>query len=263
MNASLLEKQFKDMGARIKLEERLTSFDINILEDRKGEYFLLQLANPELDVGVVDLRPGDRHLLLLIREPQNNDIIKHKYLCGHDERHWFVAAVPSQGGVKDVPSAMEALKPPIVRQQQIQKKVKGRNLQRRKNKAYIRQGEWFFIPVPYLYPPDSAIFKNEPIRRGSGKPHMGEFLYRTGGEMVYVNSKFPNGLTQSQYDALCKRSPKFLKQNWTVMVRNAGVYVKGRVWHPDHATIILPTWHQVEMNREFQAPSMSHLAFLD
>ena len=36
---------------------------------------------------------------------------KNKFLCGHDERHWFVAAVPGRS-VATVRSAMEALKPP-------------------------------------------------------------------------------------------------------------------------------------------------------
>jgi len=37
-----------------------------------------------------------------------------KFLCGHDERHWFVAAVPGRG-VSNVRTAMEALKPAAVR----------------------------------------------------------------------------------------------------------------------------------------------------
>jgi hypothetical protein len=265
MDTSLLEKRFKEMGARLVLEDqRWRGFRINILSDRAGEYFSLELSRQEnLDIGIVDLRPSDRHLLLMIRELNSQDKQKHKFLCGHDERHWFVAAVPNFLGVKDVPSAMEALKPDVVREQQLRQGVKGSKLKRRKNKAYIRQGEWFFIPVGYFEPPKPLILKNEPIRRGSGKPHMCEFVYRSGGETVYVSSEYPNGLTQTEYNALLHKNPKLRKRDWRIMVRDANVYVKGRVWHPDHATIVLQDWHLVEMNLEFRAPSMRNVAFLD
>ena len=32
------------------------------------------------------------------------------------------------------------------------------------------------------------------------------------------------------------------------MQRNPGVYVRGHIRHPDHATIMLHGWHQVIMN---------------
>jgi len=47
------------------------------------------------------------------------------------------------------------------------------------------------------------------------------------------------------------------------MVRNARVYVKGAIRHPDHATIHLPYWHQVVMNTETQSRAMAEVAFLD
>ena len=50
---------------------------------------------------------------------------------------------------------------------------------------------------------------------------------------------------------------------WRVMRRNPQVYVKGRISHADHKTIVLPGWHRVLMNTENQAAAMSHVAFLD
>jgi hypothetical protein len=47
------------------------------------------------------------------------------------------------------------------------------------------------------------------------------------------------------------------------MRRNPGVYVRGRVRHPDHATITLPGWHRVVMNTEAQSRAMRNVAFLD
>jgi len=264
-----LTKQFDKMGARIKLDSGPTwrrGFSIDIRRDKEGEYFALQAAGIDaktLAASVVDLRPQDRHLLLLVKEPGDRGEVKHKFLCGHDERHWFVAAVPGQS-VKNVPEAMEALKPEVVKERELQTGVKGQGRRRRKNASYIRQGEWFFIPEPHFSPDPKLVIKKEPIRRGNGgKPHMCELVYRSGGETVYVNGDYPNGLTQNQWNALCHREPSQKKRNWRVMARNAKVYAKGRVWHADHATIVLHGWHEVRMNRENDAPSMRHVAFLD
>jgi len=59
---------------------------------------------------VVDVDRSDRHLLLLVRDGEE----KSKFLCGHDDRHWFVAAVPEDArGVTGVAAA--ALQPQLVR----------------------------------------------------------------------------------------------------------------------------------------------------
>ena len=91
---------------------------------------------------------------------------------------------------------------------------------------------------------------------------MCEFLYRTGGEVVYVSSENPNGVTESQFQKMARRSG-FRKSGWRLMRRNMDTYVKGRIRHPDHKTIVLPDWHGVVMNTESQAPAMRHVAFLD
>jgi len=136
-----------------------------------------------------------RHLLLLIRDQS----VKHKFLCGHDERDWFAAAVPDVYGVSNVRTAMEALKPAEVVVAQMQKNVKMRLRNRRRNDAFIRQGEWFFIPEPEVNPAQWLILKNEPLLRGRGKPHMAELAFRTGGTEVYVSRTFPNGLSPETY----------------------------------------------------------------
>jgi hypothetical protein len=50
---------------------------------------------------------------------------------------------------------------------------------------------------------------------------------------------------------------------WQEMVRDAQVFARGRVQHPDHATLVLHTWHLVEMNTEQRAQAMRPVAFLD
>ena len=77
---------------------------------------------------------------------------------------------------------------------------------------------------------------------------------------VYVNHSHPNGLTVTEYEALVKKSPEVAKRPWTVMRRDAGVYVRGTVKHPDHSTIFLNGWHQVSLSNE---TSNRFNAFLD
>ena len=61
---------------------------------------------------MVDVDRRGRHLLLLVRDGGE----KSKFLCGHDERHWFVAAVPEDArGVAGVATAKVALQPEDVR----------------------------------------------------------------------------------------------------------------------------------------------------
>jgi hypothetical protein len=50
---------------------------------------------------------------------------------------------------------------------------------------------------------------------------------------------------------------------WTQMTREPTVYVRGKVWHPDHRTIVLDDWHRVMMNTEREAPGVRHIVFLD
>jgi len=51
--------------------------------------------------------------------------------------------------------------------------------------------------------------------------------------------------------------------DWRQMMRDPTVYVRGRVWHPDHKTVALDGWHRVFMNTEAQAPGAKAVVFLD
>jgi hypothetical protein len=196
---------------------------------------------------------------LLVREGNE----KSKFLCGHDERHWFVAAVPESAPVGTVLAAKEALKPAEVRQAEARAHVRSKARNQRKNAAFRRQGEWFFVPAADVVIDPKLVLKDEPIRRGGGKPHMVEFCYRTGGETVWVCGRHPNGVSPSQYAAILAANRKASSWDWRAMRRDAGVYVKGRVRHADHKTITLHVWHRVLMNTETQARAMRNVAFLD
>jgi hypothetical protein len=268
MDTTLLEKQFARMGARLKVHvrptirrSRFTGFAVDIGKDGHGPFFDVTLGvDAERELEVLDIQPGQRHLLLLVREPDGHREAKHKFLCGHDERDWFAAAVPQASTVR---TAMEALKPQEVQAAQARKGLKARHRNRRHNAAFIRQGEWFFIPEPRMVVDKKLVLRHEPLARGRGKPHWAEFLYRTGGETVYVSRDYPQGLTEPEYKALLARKPSAKREHWTTMRRNPGVWVQGTVRHPDHKTVKLNGWHRVLANTESQAPSMRHLAFLD
>jgi hypothetical protein len=270
MNARLLDRKFRRMGARVKVETlddraardgRRVSIDVR--RDAEGEYFEVRVPGRDAPtVDAIDVRPRQRHLLLLVKDGDRAEVEKQKFLCGHDERAWFVAAVPEAAGVADVRTAMEALRPPIVRRSLLKHRVKPRDRDRRRNAGYIRQGEWFFLPEPGLRPPDALVLRDEPLRRGAGKPHRVQYLFRRGGVTVYVSRQHPNGLTEGQYRKFLQRHPK-TPLDFTPMRSDMEVYAKGRVSHADHRTIVLPGWHRVVMNTETQARAMRSVAFLD
>lgn len=269
MDASNLLAKFHRIGARLKVSDgragRLRgpsgTITLDIREDREGEYFeVARRPDVDPDVAVLDVQPTDRHLLLLVREGAE----KQKFLCGHDERHWFVAAIPEAAPVGTVRQAKEALKPREVHAAQGRERLDASARNRRKNSAYIRQGEWFFLPVANFRVDEGLILRNEPLRRGNGgKPHWVESCYRTGGEVVHVCSRRPNGVTEQEYNRILAGNPRAKTWGWQRMRRNPGVYVRGKVRHADHKTITLHSWHRVLMNTEGESRAMRNVAFLD
>jgi hypothetical protein len=267
MNTTLLDSKFARIGARLKVADRPSRrtrtagvVSLDVQADRQGEFFeIVKQPGAAAEVAVLDVQPADRHLLLLVREGGE----KHKFLCGHDERHWFVAGIPESAPVGTVRQAKEALKPAEVQNAQARKRLKAKVRNRRKNAAFVRQGEWFFLPVLGFVVDEKLVLPNEPLRRGGGKPHWAEFCSRTGGETVYVCSRHPNGVTEAHYKAILGGNPKAKGWGWRTMRRNPGVYVRGRVRHADHATITLHGWHQVLLNTEGESKAMRSVAFLD
>src|SRR5439155_26801619 len=153
MSSETLERRFAAVGARLKVAEGPWRGEprIDVRSDARGEYFDLRFAGrePDVELEVVDAQPRDRHLLLLARVGGE----KSKFLCGHDERHWFVAAVPEAArGVSGVATAKAALQPAAVRE-------------------HVRQGEWFFVRATGIDPADALVLRDEPLTRGRGTPH--------------------------------------------------------------------------------------------
>jgi len=276
MNANHIESKFAAMGARLKVREIASrwrqgdrswvsprDFAMDIRRDGHGEFFELRVPthlSESLDVAVMQAEPKQRHLLLAVRKA-GTDAKLDPFLRGHDEREWFVAAVP--GGASSVRQAMDALQPQDVRAALTRNHVSSRKRYARKNRAFRRQGEWFFVPEPSFLVDEKLIIRNEPLRRGAGKPHLVEDLFRSGGETVHVCRRHPNSVMPDEYRSMLRRNPDAAHWGWQVMRRNPGVYARGTVRHSDHATITLPFWHRVIMNTETQSRTMANVAFLD
>lgn len=270
MKLEHLERAFDSIGARLRVEASASrrrqdqGYSLDIGHDREGQFFALRGDEAELakvEFTVLQKQDGDRHLLLLAKS--FGGARKDRFLCGHDEREWFVAAIP--GTASTVMQAKEALKPAQVRSAQARQGLSARQANTRYNAAFRRQGEWFFVPVAKSLAVDAKlILKWEPISRGNGgKPHLVEQVYRIGGEVVYVCDRYAGGLTTAQHADLLRQDPLAKNLNWRQARRNPSVFARGAVRHPDHATIVLHDWHQVIMNTEHQAPSMRSLAFID
>jgi hypothetical protein len=224
--AAELRHAFDAIGAGLIVETFGHVFEIDVQEAAGREAFRLRYPWSDLVTAeALDVKPKQQHLVLDVsgwRLP-----ISGRYLCGHDEQHWFVAGLPIDHRTTTVRGAMEALKPDVVLRAQKRLGVKHRR-DRRKTAAYVRQGEWFFLPRPMMHVGDRAVSKGELAREG-GKPHRVEWLYR------------PEGAHET--------------------------FVRGAVTHPDHETIRLQVWHRVVQNNEvLRAPvskTFSRLAYVD
>lgn len=259
MDPELLGKHFRAIGAKVKFRPNdpgtpkrpgppPTSFSIDIRRDARGEYFDIARGGTAPDLEVLQVRPHERHLLLYSRDGQ-------RFLCGHDERHWFVAAVPR--AVSTVAAAKQALLPPAVWEQV--KDLPPGEVDNRRNAVFRRQGEWFFLPTTRDIPP-ALILRHEPLQRTArSKPHVCQELYREGGEVVYlVRGK---EYSEREYAREKQRDPGFDRGLARRMVRNPNVYARGYVRHEDHATIRLTGWHRVFINAELTAGTS--VTFLD
>ncbi len=254
-NLKMLERHFNRIGARLSVLETVGAtgvsmgFQLGIETDRRGEHFVARIGEPVIELTVLQMLPNEKHLLLLVKAIDlNGELIRTKFLCGHDERHWFVAGVKREA--TDVASAKESLKPDFVKARQSQAAVKTRNRHRRRNEAFVRQGEWFFVPEPNFNPGVAPILQHEPIRRGRGKPHMVEELCRNGGTTVYVCRQHWQGLTEVEYRNVLRADPAAKTWTWSVMRRDMDVYARGRVTHSDHKTVTLHGWHRVFLSEE-------------
>lgn len=263
---SLLHKHIATIDAELEIRvspnrDNTPSWDVATIA--KKEFFTLSLGEKILEnvrADVLDIDKKLRHILLLMRSEDK----ENRCLLGFDERHLFVASIRPEyrdlrhsprnmKAVKTIQDAMESLKPVNAIGVQIRNEVKPKDWNKRHNEGFLRQGEWFFIPIegkPMAFQ-EWLILKDEPLSRGRGsKPHIVSEVYRFGGELVYTCPQYPNGVRELEYHRIIQRNPKARSYNWIPQRLNARVFARGTVRHPDHKTLYLSDWHQVAMNGE-------------
>jgi hypothetical protein len=281
-----LEKAFKKMKADVQVKQgprpdRKVQFRGKVRSrpadqsgytvDVKDGKFIFDLGGSGAKVTIQDADTDSKHILVNVQHTVtkqttnrkgnvviSNDLFNDKWLCGHDERDWFVAAVKGTS----ITEAKQNLKPKEVVAKEVGVKRK-KTLNKRKNEAFLRQGEWFFVPAKPGEVPDNPIIHNdEPMSRpGGGKPHIVEEVYRTGGKDVWA-SMGSRIITDGEYDKLDEKE----KSRFTRRKADANVYCRGYVKHPDHKTIILKDWHRIYMNTEVRNSGLNagaRLVFLD
>ncbi len=142
---------------------------VDIRRDRFGEYFEIRTGTGmRQELVVMNIAPRTRHLLLLSRQfdRTGKTLAKQKFLCGREERHWFIAAIPEDEPVSTVAGAHTALKPEQIRLREQSLGLSAKKGFRRRNAAFIRQGEWFFLPAPNFQIHPRMVLRREPLTRG-------------------------------------------------------------------------------------------------
>lgn len=204
--------------------------------DRRLQQLVLMVDEPkqtfEVEIGrwVVPDRPvvrelGHRRWIL-----QETPGAKRHFLMGMDEAHLFIAQLPR--GVSAVSSARELLK--------------GRDVTRAERDApfrTVRQGEWFLVALdPTRSAAVDTLVEARPglVRRRVGIARAARWA-RAGRQHVadevvvlrpHLHLSLPRTLTAVALEA------------------RAGVFVRGKLRHPDHATVELKRWRLALPNTE-------------
>lgn len=274
MNRQNLIKKFSEMGSRLTIRKgtNLVSsrvIAINVVADKLGEHFTMTIHpsvdETKIDIQVLDMDKKLRQMLLLIvhyyhptnrleleeiRNPTRK--VTERLLLGHDEMHWFVSGVTMSKTIKE---AFENLRPRAVTLSMHKSGVRDKDWRRRKTKGFIRQGEWFFVPVNYQEDKNTIILKNEPIQRPGSTAHIVEEAIRIGGRgTVYVIGS--EVITEHQFKSLSLAE----RSMYHGRVIGARLFARGKVTHRDHHTIFLKGWHEVYLSRESTSSSN---AFID
>src|SRR3954470_19268242 len=84
---------------------------VDVARDAGDEHFTLT-CHSDTALTVSNTDPRLQHLVLLAKGKQEAQT--RTFLCGRDESHWFVAAVPERSQARTVQQAMNALKPQVV-----------------------------------------------------------------------------------------------------------------------------------------------------
>src|SRR5262249_48215193 len=138
------------IGARLELRQKPDDVDyrFDVIRDRRGEEYFELTGSRLDDLGVQHVDKRSRHILLYGKDRRDPGVVPSaakprggRFLCGHDERHWFVAGIGDP--VTTVRDAKLSLAPAAIRDAV----ARERHRDRRHNRVFTRQGEWFFVPA--------------------------------------------------------------------------------------------------------------------
>ena len=185
--------------------------------------------------------------------------MKSKFLCGHDERHWFVAAIPEAArGVHQRGDGEGRAAAADGRFARGRTACRASGASTAATRRFLRQGEWFFVPVPDLRVEPWQIRRNEPL--GARRVGRRTCCARPAGAAVHrLRARWP-GRGRGDWTRMLEPASR----GWhRPMIREPALYARGSVRHPDHATMLLRGWHRVVMNTEQAAMAMRHVTFVD
>ena len=252
---------FEKIGstADIRTENRFREdrgFRITVSDNRRTHFSCFRLAMREgTRLYVPDVNVKEHALLLKVRWKDAKGRVNFEdFLCGRDDHGWFVSTLNGHS-FHNVRGAVESLRPEEITRELAKKKVSRSRRNRHHNEVFIRQGEWFFVPMPPDFEPEGIVRKKE--RLGTkGKPHIADFVC-SGGESRYIHPNYRGTLTWERVSELMKYGVTGFRQVFIVQA----AFAKGRVVHPDHKTVFLDGWHRVIPNTENRLANSN--AFID
>jgi len=202
----------------------------------KVEYFEIFPGDKDNDVRVIDVNKKHRQVLLLVHEPRRRFMIANRdWRTGKErtverftqdfQRTYLAGLDQTHLFIAELPRRVSTV--------EAAHDVLKPDIAKR-NTSTKRQGEWFFIPVTsdeerLIDAPDTTIEHVNAIPGKSRNQHVAEEIVK----IDKVNSKEPD------------------------------VFVRGKITHVDHKTIVLKRWCRVERNTERRTDTLRGIATLD
>ena len=183
LDHDLLETSFGASGPRLKVSDGLerrrriisdVAVALDIQRDRKGEFFEVIRSS--------GYRGKSRGARRPVRRPTSAADgpggKREAQVPVRPRRAALVRRRPARvGSGRHSPGCEGGAEPAEVQNAQARMGLRAEARNRRKNAAYRRQGEWFFIPVPDFSVAEKLVLHHEPLSRGNGgKPHWAESL---------------------------------------------------------------------------------------
>jgi len=109
-------------------------------------------------------------------EDERAEVRVQRFLCGHDERAWFVVGVP--GMLPALLQPRKALKPPVCAPGKTAARSAFHERQRRKTRL-TSAGEWFFLPRQ-IENDKGRLCARYPIVVAKVSPFVASFSYKHG-----------------------------------------------------------------------------------